>query len=165
MSLTVQNKLSMHTGHIGRALFPFSEQGKEPEIDVWKRQVAQALEEIRKNKHGSGLIKQIEESKNEVTILKVATADNPYNATWVNGNPEGYVYESLQNEESLARAFKLALQNGCDKEKLHRLAEKYGQSAAWNLKWDPKDPNSKPVTNWQLGQNPGSARFAGPRLK
>jgi hypothetical protein len=60
------------------------------------------------------------------------------------------VYESLQNEESLAKAFRLALQNGCDKEKLHRLAEKYGQSAAWNLKWDPKDPGSKPVTNWQL---------------
>ncbi len=145
MAVKVQDKVSLHTGHIGRALFRFSQiEGDDSEQDIWRKQTAEALDQIRSNKHGAGLLKETEESINEVQILKAAQAENPYNATWVEGTPPGMMYESLQSESSLTKTLKAALAHGCPPEKLLRLVAKYGVGV-----WKPEDCS---VQDWNLNE-------------
>src|ERR1700746_675681 len=131
MAVKVQDKLSLQTGHIGRALFKFSAaEGGESEQDVWQKQTAEALDQIRRNKHGAGLLKEVEESINEVQILKAAQSEN--SSTWVEGTPPGMMYESLRSESSLTKTLKAALANRCPHEELRRLVTRYG-IGVWNL--------------------------------
>jgi len=145
MAIRVQDKLSHYTGHIGRALFKFAPvEGCESEQDAWQRLTAEALEQVRRNKHGANLLKEVEGSINEVQILKAAPAENTYNATWVEGTPLGMMYESLQSESSATRTLKAALANGCSHERLLTLVRKYA-AGIWNLQ------NSS-VEDWKLNQ-------------
>jgi hypothetical protein len=143
MAVKVQYKLSLHTGHIGRALLKFSAaEGGESEQDLWQKQTAEALDQIRRNKHGAGLLKEVEESFNEVQILKAAQSEN--SATWVEGTSPGMMYESLQSESSLAKTLKAALTNRCPHEKLRKLVTRYGIGV-----WNSEDCS---VADWKLNE-------------
>jgi len=142
MAVKVQDKLSTHTGHIGRALFESSSEGGESEKEIWQRQTAEALDRIRRNKHGAGLLKEIEETVNEVQIFKAAQSEN--SSTWVEGIAPAMMYESLQTESSLMRTVKVALAHGCPTQKLHNLVTKYG-AGIWN-------PDDWSVKDWTLNE-------------
>ncbi len=143
MTVKVQDKVSDYTGHIGRALFRFpAAEGGESEQDAWQRAAGAAFDEIRNNKHGAGLLKEIEDCINEVQILKATEVG--YNSTWVEGTPIGMMYGSLQNEFSLTKTFKAALSRGYASEKLRRLADKYGVGV-----WNPEDCT---VQDWKLNE-------------
>jgi Effector protein len=143
MAVKVQDKLSLHTGHIGRALFKFSAaEGGESERDIWQKQTAEALDQIRRNKHGAGLLKEVEASINEVQILKAAQSEN--SSTWVEGTPPGMMYESLRNESSLAKTLKAALANRCPHERLRSLVTRFG-IGIWN-------PENGRIEEWNLNE-------------
>jgi hypothetical protein len=145
MAVRVQDKLSNYTGHIGRALSRSAPiEGCESERDIWQRQTAEALDQVRRNKHGASLLTEVEESINEVQILKAAPAENPYNSTWVEGTPHGMMYESLQSDSSATRTLKSALAHGCSREKLLTLVSKYAAGV-----WSPEDGS---VEDWKLNQ-------------
>jgi len=145
MAVNVQVKLSPRTGQIGRALSKFSPAGEgESEQDIWQKQAAEALDQIRRNKHGASLLKEIEQSINEVQILKAAPEENPYNSTWVEGTPPGMMYESLESQSCATKTFKTALAHGCPPEKLLRLVAKYGVGV-----WKPEDCSFQ---DWRLNE-------------
>jgi hypothetical protein len=143
MAVKVQDKLSLHTGHIGRALFAAPETpGGESEKDLWHRQTAEALDRIRRNKHGLGLLQEVEETVNEVHILKAVHSEN--SSTWVEGTPPGMMYESLKSESALTKTIKAALAHGYPKGKLGELLTKYG-----NGLWRPEECRAE---DWMLNE-------------
>jgi NleD-like pathogen effector protein (putative zinc metallopeptidase) len=145
MAVKVQDKLSLFTGHIGRALFKVAPTPDgETEQDIWQKETAEALDQIRRNKHGAGLLKETEESMNEVQILKAAEPENLYNSTWVEGTPPGMMYDSLRSASSLTKTSKAALAHGCPSEKLFSLVAKYGIGI-----WNPADCSAQ---DWNLNE-------------
>jgi Effector protein len=143
MAVKVEDKLSLHTGHIGRLLsaVPLTEHG-ESEKDIWRKQTAEAFYRIGRNKHGAGLLAEIEETVTEVHIFKAVDSEN--SSTWVEGTPPGMMYESLKSEISVTRTLKVALAHGYPQEKLGKLVTKYG-----NGLWNPEECR---VEDWQLNE-------------
>lgn len=143
MAVKVQDKLSLCTGHIGRVLFAFPlTQSGESEKDIWRRRTAETLGRIRRNKHGAALLREVEETVNEVHILKATHSEN--SSTWVEGTPPGMMYESLKSESSLTKTIKAALARGYPKDKLGKLLTKYG-----NGLWKPEACR---VEDWTLNE-------------
>jgi hypothetical protein len=143
MAVKVQDKFSLYTGHIGRTLFAFPlTQDGESEKDIWRRQTSEALDRIGRNKHGAALLREVEETVNEVQILKAVRSEN--SSTWVQGTPPGMMYESLKSETSLTKTIKAAQAHGCPRDKLGKLLTKYGTGL-----WKPEECR---VEDWTLNE-------------
>jgi hypothetical protein len=101
VTLTIMEKVSTNLTHIGMPIF--DAEAKR----VWLEAAGEAIEKVRQNRAGSGLVQEIDASPRTVHLLK-AGGQEPVNRTWCLGsNPAQY--QSIADAKRLSLALEKAM--------------------------------------------------------